>query len=146
MKSGTVSTLHKAWIKVAAMVVFAFAPILLLAALGYTEPARWCFDLLSWPLDGNFSFTSPDLKLVCAIFAGILLGWTATLWCLSEWVYDLAPEQVRKTVLVGIVSWFVLDSTGSILSGHASNAVFNILFLVIAAGPLWFRAEATKND
>jgi hypothetical protein len=97
-------------------------------------------------LDGNFTFNSPDLKLVCAIFAGVLLGWTVTLWCISEWIYDLAPEPTRKTVLAGMISWFVLDSTGSIMSGHSSNFIFNILFFALASGPLWFKATAIKND
>ena len=64
-----------------------------------------------------------------------------TLWCLSAWVYDLAPEPVRKAVLTGICSWFVLDSAGSIASGNESNALFNVAVLLIAVGPLWFPAR-----
>lgn len=63
-------------------------------------------------------------------------------WCLSAWVYDLAPEPVRKTVLTGLLSWFVLDSCGSIASGNASNALFNLLVLLLAVGPLWRPAKA----
>ncbi len=102
--------------------------------------------MLSWPLDGNITFSSPDLKFVCAIFAGVLLGWTVTLWCISEWIYDLAPEPTRKTILIGIVSWFILDTIGSIMSGHPSNAIFNILIFALATGPLWFKANDIKDD
>ena len=59
------------------------------------------------------------------------------IWCLSTWVYDAAPEAVRRTVLAGVLAWFVLDSAGSIASGNASNAVFNIAVLLLAVGPLW---------
>jgi hypothetical protein len=59
------------------------------------------------------------------------------IWCLSTWVYDAAPEAVRRTVLASTLAWFVLDSTGSILSGNASNAAFDIPVLLLAVGPLW---------
>jgi hypothetical protein len=69
------------------------------------------------------------------------LGWGVTIWCLQQWVYDLAPELVRKTVLTGVLSWFFLDSAGSIASGNASNAFFNVIVLLIAVGPLWKSAK-----
>jgi hypothetical protein len=63
------------------------------------------------------------------------------IWLLSVWVYDKAPEAVRKTVLIGILTWFVFDSSGSIASGNASNALFNVLVLLLAVGPLWRPAQ-----
>ncbi|MDX2280869.1 MAG: hypothetical protein NW218_14880 [Saprospiraceae bacterium] len=63
------------------------------------------------------------------------------IWLLSIWVYDKAPEAVRKTVLIGILTWFVFDSSGSIASGNASNALFNVLVLLLAVGPLWRPAQ-----
>ncbi|OYU78604.1 MAG: hypothetical protein CFE32_00780, partial [Alphaproteobacteria bacterium PA3] len=48
-----------------------------------------------------------------------------------------AREAVRRTALAGILTWFCLDSAGSIASGNPSNAVANILVLLIAVGPLW---------
>jgi hypothetical protein len=59
------------------------------------------------------------------------------IWCLSVWVYDKAPEFVRRSVLAGICAWFLLDSAGSIASGNPSNVVFNIIVLLLAVGPLW---------
>ena len=43
--------------------------------------------------------------------------------------------------MTGILAWFVLDSAGSIASGNASNAVFNIAVLLLAVGPLWRPAK-----
>ena len=63
------------------------------------------------------------------------------IWCLSKWVYDKAPEMVRKSVLAGALSWFILDSLGSVASGNESNAFFNIVVLFAAVGPLWWSAE-----
>jgi hypothetical protein len=59
------------------------------------------------------------------------------IWGLATRVYDAAPDAVRRTVLTGLLAWFVLDSAGSIASGNASNALFNVLVLLLAVGPLW---------
>ena len=134
---------HKFWLKITAIVVGAFGPIFILGSMTSTlEPARLTLDLLSWPIDGATTFASPDTRFLSAVTGGFLLGWGVMIWCLSTWVYDAAPEGVRRTVLTGILAWFVLDSAGSIASGNASNAVFNIAVLVLAVGPLWRPARA----
>jgi hypothetical protein len=135
-------SLHKLWLKVAAIVIGSFGPVFFLGTMPETmEPARLTLDILSWPLDGATTYASPDTRFLSALTGGFLLGWGVTLWCLSAWAYDLAPEPVRKAVLTGICSWFVLDSAGSIASGNESNALFNVAVLLIAAGPLWFPAR-----
>ena len=50
-------------------------------------------------------------------------------------------EAVRRAVLTGILAWFFLDSAGSIASGNASNALFNVFVLLVAVGPLWWPAK-----
>ena len=92
---------------------------------------------MSWPLDGSSTYQSNDARFLSAIAGGFLLGWGVMIWCLSIWVYDKAPEAVRRTVLIGALSWFFLDSAGSITSGNTSNVFFNILFLLLAVGPMW---------
>lgn len=129
---------HKFWLKITAFVVWSFAPIFFLGTMEATlEPARFTLDFLSWPLDGATTYGSPDTRFLSALTGGFLLGWGVMIWCLSQWVYDKAPEMVRRTVLVSILSWFVLDSLGSVTSGNPSNVIFNLVVLLIAVGPLW---------
>jgi hypothetical protein len=140
---------HKLWLKVTAIVVGSFGPVFFLGTMAATmEPARWTLDLLSWPLDGATTYASPDTRFLSALTAGFLAGWGVMIWCLSVWVYDQAPEAVRRTTLAGIMTWFCLDSAGSIASGNPSNAVINILVLLIAVGPLWWpvREQTTDGD
>ncbi|MBL9097653.1 MAG: hypothetical protein JNK07_12055 [Alphaproteobacteria bacterium] len=133
---------HKFWLKVTAIVVGSFGPVFFLGTMAATsEPARLTLDILSWPVDGAQTYASPDTRFLSALTGGFLLGWGVMIWCLSAWVYDKAPEAVRRTVLAGVLSWFVLDSAGSIASGNASNALFNVLVLLIAVGPLWRPAK-----
>jgi len=133
---------HKFWLKVTAIVVASFGPVFFLGTMAATlEPARLTLDLLSWPIDGATTYASPDTRFLSALTGGFLLGWGVMIWLLSIWVYDKAPEAVRKTVLIGILTWFVFDSSGSIASGNASNALFNVLVLLLAVGPLWRPAQ-----
>lgn len=129
---------HKLWLTITALVVGSFGPVFFFGAMIPTmEPARLTLDILSWPVDGATTFASPDTRFLSALTGGFLLGWGVTIWCLSTWVYDAAPEGVRKTVVTGVVAWFCLDSAGSIASGNPSNALFNVLVLLLAIGPLW---------
>jgi hypothetical protein len=137
---------HKFWLKITAIVVGAFGPVFFLGTMGSTlEPARLTLDILSWPIDGVTTYSSPDTRFLSALTGGFLLGWGVMIWCLSSWVYDKAPEAVRRTVLIGILSWFFLDSAGSIASGNTSNAFFNILVLLLAVGPLWHPARELSS-
>ena len=129
---------HKFWLKITAIVVGSFGPIFFLGTMAPTlEPARLTLDILSWPIDGATTYASPDTRFLSALTGGFLVGWGVMIWCLSSWVYDAAPEGVRRSVLTGTIAWFLLDSAGSIASGNASNAAFNVVVLLLAIGPLW---------
>lgn len=129
---------HKHYLKVTAFVVGSFGPIFFLGAmLENSNAARWTLDLLSWPIDGIQVYTEPTTRFLSALTGGFLFGWGVMIWCLSVWVYDKAPEFVRRSVLIGLLSWFLLDSAGSIASGNTSNVYFNVIILLLAVGPMW---------
>lgn len=131
--------LHRRWLKFTAVVIGSFGPVFFLGTMVPTkEPARLTLDLLSWPVDGATTFAHPDTRFLSALTGGFLTGWGVMVWFLSTRVYDHAPRAVRLTVLAGLCAWFLVDSAGSIASGNASNALFNVIVLGLAAGPLWF--------
>ncbi|MGF1533016.1 MAG: hypothetical protein ACFCUI_04900 [Bernardetiaceae bacterium] len=137
---------HKNYLRVTAFVIGSFGPIFFFGTmLPTSEAARWTLDLLAFPLDGLQTYQAATTRFLSALTGGFLLGWGVTIWCLREWVYDSAPEGVRRSVLAGTLAWFVLDSAGSIASGNSSNALFNILVLLLAVGPLWTKAQASQN-
>lgn len=134
--------IHKLWLKITAIVVGSFGPVFFLGTMNSAmEPARLTLDILSWPIDGVTTYQSADTQFLSALTGGFLFGWGVMIWFLSVWVYDKAPEEVRRTVLIGLLSWFILDSAGSIASGNASNVFFNIIVLLLAVGPLWRSAK-----
>lgn len=133
---------HKFWLKITAIVIGSFGPVFFLATMLPTaEPARFTLDLISWPLDGAQSFDAATTRFLSALAGGFLLGWGVTIWCLATQVHDHAPEAVRRSVLIGLMSWFMLDSAGSALSGNVSNVGFNLLILLVAVGPMWRPAD-----
>lgn len=136
------TSFHKSYLKFTAIVIGSFGPIFFLGTMSATsEPARWSLDLLSWPIDGLQNYEAPTTQFLSALTGGFLFGWGIMVWCLQKWVYDLAPEGVRKSVLCGLLAWFCLDSAGSFASGNASNIFFNVIVLLLATGPLWKSAK-----
>lgn len=133
---------HKFWLKITAIVVGSFGPVFFFGTMPKTDGfASWTLDFLSFPVDGMQNYDAATTKFLSALTGGFLFGWGVMIWCLSAWVYEKAPDAVRKSVLAGLLSWFVLDSLGSITSGNISNALFNVIVLLIATGPLWVSAK-----
>lgn len=142
MSSIMTNQFHKSYLTFTAIVVGSFGPVFFLGTMfASSEPARWTLDFLSWPIDGVQNYEAATTRFLSALTGGFLLGWGVCIWCLKKWVYDLAPEGVRKSVLISLISWFILDSAGSIASGNASNAFFNVIVLLIGVGPLWKPAK-----
>ena len=138
---------HKNWLKVSAIVIGSFSPIMFLATMpAFNEPLRWSLDLLTWPLDGFPSLQFEETWFLSALAGGFLAGWAVMVWCLSLWVYDLAPEGVRKSLVTGACAWFAIDSAGSVTSGNPSNVGFNVVVLLLVVGPMWKPESASHVD
>ena len=129
---------HKSWLKVTALVIGSFAPLAFLASIpGLSGPINLAVDLAFWPLDGAQSVNDAVPRFFAALISGFLVGWGITIWCLSGAPFDAAPDTVRRSVVFGILGWFILDSIGSIAAGAPLNALFNLGILGLAVGPLW---------
>ena len=133
---------QKTYLLFTVLVIGGFAPIFFMgAAVTTAEVTRWSMDLFDWPLDGQTTWAAKETRFLSALTGGFLLGWAVLVWCLRAWVYDLAPEGVRRSVVVSGVAWYLLDSAGSILAGVPENAVTNMAILGLAIGPLWWPAK-----
>lgn len=129
---------HKFWLIISAFIIWSFGPVFALGSIESTsELARLTLDILSWPVDGAQTYAEPTTRFLSALTGGFLFGWGIMIVCLRAWVYDAAPEGVRRALLTGALAWFFLDSAGSIASGNASNALFNVLVLLLIIGPMW---------
>jgi hypothetical protein len=133
---------HKLWLKITAIVVGSFGADLFPRhdELGEgTSPANARNIKLAFEWNHDLRFARHTV--LSALTGGFLLGWGVMIWFLSSWVYDAAPEPVRRAVVTSLAAWFFLDSSGSITSGNTSNVFFNVLVLLVAVGPLWRPAK-----
>ncbi len=130
---------QKQYLSVTAFIIGSFGPVFCLGTIpDFDYSAAITLDLLSWPIDGKQFYEGASMRFLSALTGGFLFGWGVCILGLRYFVFDKAPNAVRKAVLFGIIAWFILDSIGSILSSHASNVLFNVLVLFIAVGPFWF--------
>lgn len=132
---------HKNWLIVSAVVIGGFGPFFALAAHESSDGvATWALNFLSGPGNNAENYDSGTTRFLSALTGGFLVGWALMIVGLRQWVFDLAPEGVRRALLVGACSWFIVDSSGSIASGTPWNAFFNVLVLLAIVGPLWVPA------
>jgi len=138
---------HKFWLKISAITVGFFGPVLTLGTIpALNEPARLGLALLTWPVDGFPTFEPPEMWFLAALTGGFLVGWGVMIWCMSIWLHDVAPEAVRKSLVVSVCAWFIIDSTGSITSGNWPNALWNVLVILIIIGPMWQPATIQSSS
>jgi hypothetical protein len=100
------------------------------------------FDLLKWPIDGNPSQFDLTTRAVNAVLGGVMVGWGTLMFLLVRNFLNNDFALVRKVILIGILSWFVIDSTGSFLAELPWNVVLNVSFLCLFLPPLLF----VKNE
>jgi hypothetical protein len=79
----------------------------------------------------------PETRLLSAIGGGVMVGWGVLLWMLSTQLFPSDQRLAAKLIIASIVTWFVIDSAGSIIVGAPLNAAFNVSFLLIFCVPLW---------
>lgn len=133
-------------LKAAAAIVTGFGVIVALAALPATAGmANLLADLVFWPLDGAQRIDTPAARLLAAIAGGVLVGWGVTLWLVTAYVLPSDVSAASSIIRVGILSWFVVDSLGSIAAGAPLNAALNIGFLVLFLWPLTRQAHAQTH-
>jgi hypothetical protein len=126
------------WLKFGSALTIFFGLLVAVAATpAGAAPTSFLADLIFFPIDGAQNVGAPETRLLNAIGGGVMAGWGVLLWLLTTRLYPRDPKLARQLIIPSIVTWFVIDSTGSILAGAPLNAVFNVSFLLIFCVPLW---------
>ena len=103
-------------------------------------------DIAVWPFDSAQNLNTDEAQLLTAISGGMLFGWGMMFWVVTTDVYATNPKLGGKIILISIVSWFIIDSTGSIIAGFGANAVMNIIFLLFFSVPVLMHSRATAHQ
>jgi hypothetical protein len=131
---------------------YAFLVIALLWAtapfLGGGGPGAVLLDILDWPPDGAGAPLSPQASWLSAIGAGLTAFLAVITLTIAAPAVAQEDRATAQRVAGAVMTWFAIDSAGSIASGVASNAVFNALFLVLYLAPLllWKGRAATAQS
>lgn len=99
-------------------------------------PVRLLADLLVWPVDGAETLAAPETRLGFAIGGGVLAGWGLMIWHLAGEPLARSPEAVRALIRISVLTWFVVDSAGSVAAGAALNVLPNLMFLALLLLPM----------
>jgi len=103
---------------------------------GLTSWVNLFLDFAFQPFDGAQAIEGGAASLLNAILGGILIGFGAMIWMVSEHVFRADQALGRKLILTPLLAWFFTDSAGSILTGAWFNAVMNAVFLALFLIPL----------
>ena len=123
-------------LKIGAALVVAFGLMMAAASLStLTAPTAWLIDLVFFPVDGAQTMADPVVRLMSGICGGVLVGWGAMIWLLVTRLLPRDPALTRQLILISVCSWFVIDSTGSVLSGGHWNVLGNLGFLLLFVVP-----------
>ena len=126
------------WLKFGSALTIFFGLLVAAAATPVgSGPTQFLIDLIFFPSDGAQDIAAPETRLISAIGGGVMAGWGVLLWMLSTRVFPNDQVLAAKLITTSIITWFVIDSTGSILAGAPLNAAFNVSFLLIFCIPLW---------
>ncbi len=126
---------YKNWLDAMCGVVILFGLIMASGALSATEwPARL---LLEWQNQGPLQIDRAA-RVTLGVLGGVMCGWGVTLYAAFQAAHMLGDRGARIwwLILASIVFWFVVDSSLSLATGFALNAVMNCLFLAAFVVPI----------
>lgn len=122
---------------------------IIIAAVGFSLAAtawpplyplvKLFLNLAHWPFSGAPEILDPTGRLMLAIGGGLTAGIGAMMWTVGTEVMPIAPDAGRKVILYSALTWFVIDSTFSIIAGSPFNAALNLIFLALMLGALDFK-------
>lgn len=127
---------HK-WLAVWAWAVIAFGAVLTLGGFEATQGiVAPLFVLMNpaatVPFDGSMRFA-------VGLMGAVSLGWGLTLRAAIGQALALGTEgrDLWRGILTSVVIWYAIDSSISVVTGFALNAVSNTVLLIGLLLPLW---------
>ncbi len=86
------------------------------------------------------------VSLAHAVIGGVMVGWGVALLLITCELLAKGSRLGWKLIAISLGSWFIPDTTYSLLSGYWQNAVLNIVLLALFAVPLWATRHHLRDD
>ena len=106
----------------------AFAPI--------EGASRFMHDLIDYPVDGSIDTFTREARWFSAIGGGVVVGMSVLFFTVIAPLIEAGHRDIHRGVIVSMLAWFVIDSTGSIAAGVPANVIVNITLLALFIGPI----------
>jgi len=104
-------------------------------------PGRLLLDFIDWPIDGGLPAPSDEARWMGGIGSGLTVGIGLMVALIFAPLIKRGDPDVggivRKGALIAFIAWYIVDSAASVAAGFPSNAVFNFIFFLGVAIPLW---------
>ena len=97
---------------------------------------RFLLDIVFFRVGDGPDALEESHRLVNAVLGGVMVGWGAMIWLLVDRFLARSPGDVKRVLVIGLATWFVVDCAGSIASGGWLNAILNIGFVAPFIRPL----------
>lgn len=106
--------------------------------------ARIFLQVAYWPMQSVPAELNVPTPLLIAITGGLTAGLGGMMWALGTYVAPVSAEAAAKVTRMAAWTWFVTDSTASVLVGAPFNVVLNLSFLglMLWASQTRFAGEA----
>jgi hypothetical protein len=131
------------WLKLMSLFIMALGLLVALGAHPATAwPASLLADIVFWPFDGMQALDSEAARALAAIGGGVMVGWGVMMWLVVDRLMPLNAQLARLLLMESTLAWFIVDSTGSFVSGATVNVLLNTVLMLAIVLPAW-RIEAS---
>jgi hypothetical protein len=125
------------WLLVVSMGVILFGLVL----VAVPAMTRQGFSLLVYSSSTRLDTFGAEqvryISLAHAVIGGVMAGWGIALLLITRELLAKGSQLGWKLMAISLISWFLPDTTYSLLSGYWQNAILNVVFLTLFAIPLW---------
>lgn len=111
--------------------VFAFTGAVF-SLLSFYSPA---FDWVNALLITDATTADTTAKLYAHVMGSVMVGFGTTIALISRSIKS-HPKDIATAMLIGAWSWFIVDTTGSLLHGSWQNGIFNLVGWVLLIPPI----------
>ena len=126
------------WLKLTSLFIIALGLLVALGAHPLTAtPASWLADFVFWPFDGQQTLEADASRLMAAIAGGVMVGWGLMIWLVLDRLLPIDPALTRLLLMESTLAWFLVDSTGSYISGATVNVLLNTILMLAIVVPAW---------
>lgn len=126
------------WLKLTSLLVVLLGLLVALGAHPATAlPATWLADLVFWPFDGRQGLDADAARVLVAIGGGVMVGWGVMMWLVIDRLHAVDPGLTRLLLIESTLAWFLVDSTGSFVSGAGVNVLLNTVLMLAIVLPAW---------